>query len=196
MPVPGWDAFLPLPLFLSVDKKWNKGDMGSEGMLFCGPSSLSLPLASLGALRLSRGDVTRITFPSLFLTASWAVAWKKLEASFIYERSWNTIPKRCLQAFDFLVPSPPFRQLWQLSGCCTAITNSPLHPKSKSHGVSEFMVQRCSNSKPCSTPYWGFLLRILLQADARLAQNRILTVDKGVLTWPGQNILLNMFWYP
>ncbi|KAK4832026.1 hypothetical protein QYF61_020541 [Mycteria americana] len=50
--------------------------------------------------------------------------------------------------------------------------------------VPEFMGQRCSNTKPHPTPYK--LLRVLLQADARPAQNENLNLDKlraGSCTW-------------
>lgn len=53
------------------------------------------------------------------------------------------------------------------------------------------MGRRCSNTKPCPTPYK--LLRVLIQADARLAQNEILNLDKRVLTQPSESILLDMF---
>lgn len=134
--------------------------------------------------------VTRIVFPLPNRLLSSGLKDECITCQ-IYERSWNTILKRCLKAFDFLFVSPSFRTLWQLSGCWTAITNCPPHPKSKSHGVPGFMAQRCSNTKPCSAPYR--LLRILLQADARLAQNKN-TEDKGVLTLSGEPILLDIFW--
>ena len=54
------------------------------------------------------------------------------------------------------------------------------------HGTKTFKHQ--------TLPHSLKLLTVLLQADARLAQNEILNLDKGVLTWPSKPILLDMFW--
>lgn len=52
--------------------------------------------------------------------------------------------------------------------------------KSKSHRILELLGRRHANTKPCSAPYK--LPRVLLQADARLTQNEIPNLDKGVST--------------